>query len=186
MSGTLRLFVSVPVGPAWTGALARAADALRPPLGAAARWVRPDLYHVTVMFLGNQDPADVAPIEAALARAASEGGPFDLHLGEIGRLGGRERGALVAHVGDPSGGLAAYRRRLDAALGEAGIVFDAQPLRPHVTLARPRGRSGLPAAPPPDLSGVPPLAVDAIHLVRSELLPNGPRYLSLRSVGLGA
>ena len=57
MADTLRLFVGINVGDAWTEALSDTAGRLASSLDGKGRRVRPELYHVTVVFLGNQ-PAD--------------------------------------------------------------------------------------------------------------------------------
>ena len=186
MAELLRLFIGIDIGDAWTRRLGTTADALRDDLGRAVRWVRPELYHVTVVFLGNQLPDSVAAIEAALCGAATTVQPFSLRLTELRRLGGHERGALVAGVDDPSGGLQAFRVALDAELRRHGIQFDSKRLVPHVTLGRPRGRSGSVPLTPVNLRDAPPLAVHEITLVKSDLLPTGPRYESLSTAVLGA
>jgi 2'-5' RNA ligase len=185
MSESLRLFVGVELGQAWTERLWAAADRLREPLGRAIRWVRPELYHVTVVFLGSQPPELAEPIADALARAADLVAPFTLELGEVRRLGAHERGALVADVRDRSGGLQAYRSRLDEELRAAGIAFDAKPLVPHVTLGRPRGRRGPLPVVRIDLRDTPPLDVRQVGLIKSELRPDGPRYQAVATARLG-
>jgi RNA 2',3'-cyclic 3'-phosphodiesterase len=180
----LRLFVGIDVGDDWTSELTATADALREGLGRSVRWVRPELYHVTVVFLGNQPPASAPSIVSALESAASEVPPFDLRLTELRRLGGHEHGALVAGVEDPDGHLQRFRIRLDAALLKCDIAFDSKRLVPHVTLGRPRGRSGPVQFDPVDLRAALPLSVQAVDLIKSDLLPTGPRYESLSSVRL--
>lgn len=182
--GPLRLFVGIDIGDAWATHLETVAQELRRVTGSSARWVRPALYHVTVVFLGNQQPGDVPDLRDALDEAAAGSKPFTLRLTGIRRLGGHERGALVAGVDDVNGGLLAFRQRLDTALRAREIAFDSKPLVPHVTLARPRGRAGLSLVSNPDVSGVPPLLVQRVNLVQSALLPSGPQYTALQSAEL--
>lgn len=182
---TARLFVSVDLDPIWMAGLSAAADELRAVTGDLARYVKPDLLHVTVVFLGDQNAEGQELAGQALRAAAGASRPFALTLTEIVRLGGHEHGALVAAVDDASGELHQLRARLDRELRERGVRFDSKPLRPHVTLARPKRRSGpLPIA-PLDLSDAPPLDVRSVSLVRSFLLPTGPRYESLAKQRLG-
>jgi RNA 2',3'-cyclic 3'-phosphodiesterase len=186
MTDSLRLFIGIDVGHAWTERLGAVVDALRDDLGRAVRWVRPELYHVTVVFLGNQPPEAVASIDDALASAASKVHPFDLRLTDLRRIGGHEHGALVAGVDDPSGRLQAYRAALDADLRRHHLAFDSKRLVPHVTLGRPRGRSGPLPLTPVDLRDAQPLAVREINLVKSDLLPTGPRYETIATAQLGS
>jgi 2'-5' RNA ligase len=186
MSDALRLFVGIEIGDAWTERLGATVARLHSDLGGSVRWVRPELYHVTVVFLGNQPPDAVAGTERALISAATGVQPFTLALTELRRLGGHERGALVAGVEDRSGRLQRFRSRLDAALLDEEIAFDSKRLVPHVTVGRPRGRGG--SMPPVSVSfqGAEPLAVAAVNLVKSDLRPGGPVYETIASVTLGA
>jgi 2'-5' RNA ligase len=185
MSDSLRLFVGIDVGPVWTEALSSAADTIAETLTSGGRLVRPELYHVTVLFLGNQPPESVEQISRALSATGSAFRPFPLKLREVIRFGRHEHGALVAAVDDPTGTLQLVRSRLDDELGRQRISFDARGLVPHVTLVRPKRRTGpLPLA-SIDLSKTPALQVSEVHLVRSDLLPSGPRYQAIATAPFG-
>jgi 2'-5' RNA ligase len=185
MRQTARLFVGIDLDPIWTAGLSAAVDELRELAGDAARFVRPELFHVTVVFLGEQDAEGQEETRQAMRAAVAACKPFQLELTEIKILGGHEHGALVAGVADPSGGLLTLRAYLNEELRAHGVRYDAKPLVPHVTLARPkRRRTGpLPIA-PLDLTEAPPLQVNAATLVRSFLLPTGPKYESLMKLRL--
>jgi 2'-5' RNA ligase len=185
MSDSLRLFVGIDIGPAWTEALSSAADRIGETLRSGGRWVRPELYHVTVLFLGNQPAESVEQISSALAATGSAFKPFPLRLREVVRFGRHERGALVAAVDDPTGALQRVRSRLDNELGQQGISFDARGLVPHVTLVRPKRGAGVLPLAPIDLRKTPSLQVTEIHLVRSDLQPSGPRYQSIATARVG-
>jgi 2'-5' RNA ligase len=185
MSDALRLFIGINVGPAWTEALSATADSLAPTIGRSGRWVRPELYHVTVLFLGSQPPEAVAAISEALTGAAGRVRPFSLQLREVVRFGRHEQGALVAAVDDPSGALQRFREGLDAELRRHAISFDARSLVPHVTLVRPR-RRGEPLPPTSvDLRTVAPRLVSEVNLVRSDLQQAGPRYQTIATASVG-
>lgn len=185
MTARLRLFVGVALDEAWTDLLSETADRLRRPLGNRVRWVKPELYHVTVVFLGNQSPDTVPKIGEALEQASASVEPFDLRLVEVRRLGGHEHGAIVAGVQDASGRLGRLRRSLDDALREADVRFDAKALAPHVTLGRPRRGSGPLDVPRVNLGDSPPLIAREVALFKSDLRPDGPRYEVLATAPLG-
>jgi 2'-5' RNA ligase len=184
MSEALRLFVGIDVGPVWTETLSSTADLLAETIGSGGRWVRPELYHVTVLFLGNQPPEAVPQIGEALTAASADFQSFPLRLREVVRFGRHEQGALVAAVDDPTGKLQRLRARLDDELRRQQISFDARGLVPHVTLVRPRRGSGPLPATPLDLREAPPLDVAELQLVRSDLLQTGPRYQSIHTAPL--
>ena len=129
-----RLFVGVDLNEAWTDLLSETADRLRPDLEHRVRWVRPELYHVTLVFLGDQSADLTDAIGEALATAAASIKPFPLRLIGLRLLGAHERGAIVAGVDDPTGRLQALRASVDAELRRHGIRFDAKALVPHITL----------------------------------------------------
>ena len=186
MPESWRLFVGIDVGTDWTDRLAGIADRLRDDLGRTVRWVRPELYHVTVVFLGNQAPDLVESVTAILERAATRLEPFELRLVDLGPIGRHEHGALVARVHDQSGQLQRFRVELDSGLRRLGVAYDAKRLVPHVTLGRPRGRSGPIRVPSASLRDAPPLLVRAVNLVKSDLLPTGPRYETIATARFGA
>lgn len=184
MSDTLRLFVGISIG-AWTETLSSTAERLAETLQRAGRWVRPELYHVTVVFLGSQPADAVDPIADAIASAAATVRPFELRLRETVRFGRHENGALVAAVDDPSGTLQAMRACLDDELRRRGVRFDARPLSPHVTLVRPKRGAGALLQTSVDLRGAPPLLVREVNLVRSTLLPTGSQYQTIATAPVG-
>jgi RNA 2',3'-cyclic 3'-phosphodiesterase len=159
-----------------------------------ARWVAPELMHLTLVFLGEQ-PAELLPaIEDALTTAAAGVTPFTLVLGRLGHFGGGAPRVLwmEARASGP------HLERLHAALSEqlaaSQIAFDRKPLVAHLTLGRAR-RDAAPSAgralaqrlptlalPPPPA----PFRVETVALVRSDLSPRGPRYTTLRECPLGA
>lgn len=117
-------------------------------------WTPPATWHVTLAFLGEVDGERLADVEAAVGDAvatAGEGreegvvGPIELSLADPGRFG--DRVAWLGVEDRPRGAVA----RLGGAIQEEiaarpGLPVDRKPVRPHVTLARARGRRGkLPA-----------------------------------------
>ncbi len=185
MPESLRLFIGIDIGELRTESLSSTADGLRDSLGRAVRWVRPELYHVTVVFIGNQPPEAVGELSECMARAATRVAPFELHLVDLGPLGRHEHGALVARVHDPSGQLERFRVELDRGLRQVGVDFDSKRLVPHVTLGRPRGRSGPIQVKHVSLQDAPPLTVREVTLVKSDLLPTGPRYETIATAHVG-
>jgi len=143
----------------------------------AVRWTAPEVWHVTLRFLGGVAADAVAPVATALGAlrsyppAVAELGPATRRLG---------RSVLVL----PVAGLDGVAAAVDEALAGVGIAREERPFTGHLTVARARGRAALPGG----LSGAPLTAswpVDDVTLVESTLHgARGSRYTVLERVAL--
>lgn len=156
----------------------------------ALRRVPPEALHVTLAFLGNRQLSDVERIAEAMEEAATI--PVLLELGgPVGRPArGRPRLVALPASHGPIGGL---QERLSEDLVFEGLYEpEKRPFWPHVTVARVRAEGGgsrrpmqveIPSGPSPAervgwFHGV------RISLYRSELQPQGARYVPLAQVEL--
>jgi len=152
--------------------------------GEQPRRLDAESLHLTLCFLGEQPPAAVAQIAAALAGCAELLAAVDeLYLGAPAWLPPRRPRVLAVEVGDPAGALRALR---DALVDELAAALPWDPgrerFRPHVTVARMRAGSQRARELPP----TPALrfAPAAATLFRSSLDPDGARYEALASIPL--
>ena len=165
------------------------------PLREAApdvRWVSPERYHVTLRFLGDVAPS-VVPRLTAAAEALAPEPAFPARLTRTGTF--PRRGVPRVHwVGVRADPLRRLRHRLDEALATKGVRRDRDRFSPHLTIGRPgRGRrghtrsgQGTPEAASEQCEVCTDFVVRAVHLVRSELFPTGPRYANIHRVKLSA
>src|SRR5207249_553752 len=104
------------------------------------RWTAPGGWHVTLAFLGYQDPALVPTIASALDTATASGAPFALRLSGIGcfRRGRQVQVVWAGLEDDPAGSLARLQGSVTEQLEAAKVDFDRRPFSPHLTLARAR------------------------------------------------
>ncbi len=171
----------------------------------ALRGVKAAGMHVTLCFLGSRPTSALPAIEAACLQAPAcldgsaclqapagpdgdaGGGPRApaLALGDALWLPARRPRVLSVSLQDLDDGLAHLQASLAHGLANAcGYEPEQREFRPHVTIARVRGRARFalePVSPPPAL------AFDAgrISLYRSHLEAAGPRYERLLTVELG-
>jgi 2'-5' RNA ligase len=160
--------------------------------------------HLTLCFLGSRPVGEIDALAAALAVevAAEVEHTCELSVGAPLWLPPRRPHALAVEIHDPGGELARVQERVSGALVAASAWRpERRRFRPHITLARVRGRVGgsrpasdragaradrpgrelsLPAT--PRLSFTP----EAIVLYRSWLAPEGATYEALASRGLVA
>ncbi len=156
----------------------------------ALRATRAESLHVTMVFLGNRDPAAVEEIAAVVRRSAAPAPPMKLE--DPISLPRRGRASLFA-LPAPSAAASELRRALVDRLVIAGLHEpEERDFWPHVTVARVRaeGRGSRRPAPvvrrPGDLpEGLKHVFVSVrMTLYCSELQPGGSRYTPLAQIEL--
>ena len=189
----LRLFVAVELPGHIQDALGTTIERLRAQLGGAFRWVSPAAIHLTLKFLGDVDPERVPALTTALGSAAVAVEPFELRLEGSGLFPNRRSPSVVwAGIGGDVVALEALREAVEVAMTGTGEAAETRTFRPHLTLARVRGRlkptEGTALAArlgQVDYASVPPFRVDGVDLIQSELGPGGASYTRLAHVSLG-
>ena len=133
--------------------------------------------------------AEALPGLLSAVEALKCGAPFGARLTGAGTFP-RRGPPRVYWVGIRAAELLPLREGLDIALAEEGIEREDRTFSPHVTVGRTRG--GRPPEAPRarrQFGGFVPVGlgftVTAVHLVRSDLFPEGPRYANVRKVVLG-
>jgi 2'-5' RNA ligase len=132
----MRLFVAIEIPEGPRADARRRLQAVRDRL-PPARWVDPDVLHLTLVFLGSVEEPALPALGEALAGAAAGHPPFPLALAGGGTFPPR-RPARVAWIGVEAGPvLGALQADVAAAASRAvGYVPESRRYNPHVTLAR--------------------------------------------------
>jgi len=191
----MRAFIAIDLSDAIRQALGRLRD--RVSLPGTVRWVRSEGIHLTLKFLGEIDPLMIPDVTGAMARAGAAVPPFIFRVGGFGCFPG-PRNPRVFWVGVRTDGpsLAALKKNLDDELGPLGFGRESRAFKPHLTLARIKGRIG---TFPLDLfsrgeSGgggeaeervIGEQDAEEFVLFQSELKPSGAIYVPLATVLLG-
>jgi len=152
----------------------------------SVRWVKPELMHLTLRFLGDTAVSNLPAITAALDEVGRQAAPFALHLGGLGCFPNRKRPRViwVGLDGDKKP-LFELKAAVDAALLPFGWAVEERPFQAHLTLGRVNdGRSvgNLDLATQVQELAV---AVTAVHLIESQLQRSGPVYRVRHSSRLG-
>ena len=181
----MRLFLALDVPPSVRDALEAAVAPLREARDGLS-WTRAENWHVTLAFLGEVAPGP-DPVVAAVEGEVATASPIGLRLDGAGRFGRRILWMGVAD--DPPGAVAALGERLQQALAAQDLPVDRKPVRPHLTLARVRGR-GRGAVTPALVDDVPVApgswTASTVEVVASHLGAGGARYEVVASVPLPA
>lgn len=180
----MRLFVGIPIPEEYARIIREVQAVWKGRLASKVAWVRPELAHLTIKFLGEVDEGRVADIVRAMRTAAR--GIFEIQGGSGGFF--PPRGApRVVWLGFDRGAAecGAYFEALDAALGGKGFPAETRPFSPHVTVARVKETvrgddwAGLAA----DLTrDWPAFRADTAVLWQSVLRPTGPEYRRVSEV----
>jgi 2'-5' RNA ligase len=143
---------------------------------AGARWQSEDQLHLTLRFIGEVDGRQADDIDTALQSVRHP--RFDLALSGLGVFDRRgQPTALWAGV-SPHGPLKALHKKVDQALGRAGVAPEHRAYHPHITLAR-FGRGGASLQPLLEGAGAlssAPFTVGEFRLYESHLTAAGATY----------
>jgi 2'-5' RNA ligase len=187
----MRLFVALEVPEPVRREVRRRVAGLRERL-PRARWVNPDVLHLTLLFLGEVAPERLAALAEGLRRAFAPFPELPLRLAGGGTfpVGRPARVAWIGVTAPPE--LAPLQAAAAQAARQAigAPPADERSYHPHVTLARcpspwPRGAAEKFVAAFPGEIGPPFVAARGV-LVESRLSPRGPSYRDLADLPLGA
>jgi len=151
------------------------------------RWVKVSSIHLTVVFMGDVEEADLPGIQEVVGQVCHGYAPFSLAVNGMG-IFGPVRNPRVLWIGLEGhvDRMARFRHALHAGLKPLGIREEKRPFRPHLTLGRFR------KGPNPgtvidrflsryqDLSS-PECSLEKLVLFRSQLGPGGAIYHKLHS-----
>ena len=105
--------------------------------GVQARWVKPELSHLTLAFLGSITPNKLELIGNILEAVASQIKPVQLHFLKIGCFPGPTKARVIfIDLGGELGKLNALAMKIRKRLKKEKIWFDEKPFVSHITLAR--------------------------------------------------
>lgn len=200
---SLRAFISVniPSTPEIDDTLRDLAGCVR-----GVTWVKRENLHFTLKFLGQVEEKSVGGISAALRDVSARHAPFSISFKSVGAFPNVIRPRVVwigmeeiriAPVGlsmHGSGTMAAIQADIEDALAPLGFKKEERPFSPHLTIGRAKNREGQNLTANKILAEKIGLSkglnygtfeVSSICLMRSDLLPMGPRYTVIEEFPLG-
>ena len=188
---TIRAFLAITLSSDVLTGIGGLQDRLKRELPSGlVRWVRPEGIHLTLRFLGDTPVEQVDSVAQAAHDASAPHAPFALAVRGTGCFPNPHRPRVIwAGVHEPTGTLARLQRDIERMIQPLGFPPEGRPFRPHLTLGRVRGRDrGAIQTLGETVCGATfpggQMHVDAVHLIRSELLPGGAVYTRLSSAPL--
>ena len=191
---SIRSFVAVSLPEAVLVSLEQLQTRLqRGPGGNAGRWVRASGIHLTLKFLGDVSSKGLDAVYADVQQSCERHQPFHATIEGLGCFPNTRRPRNVwVGVHDKGAELRDLQHDIERALERAGFAREGRPFTPHLTLARVKRQ-----AHPADirtlgsfvaqLAGcqIGELVIDQVHVIKSDLEPQGAVYTQLYSAPLG-
>lgn len=196
MTTNFRLFISINLTPGLLATLTDLQNQLKRQLASQPlRWARPEGIHLTLKFLGDTETGQIEEIVRALTQTVEPHQSFNLSIGGLGCFPNqRKPRVLWVGVQDPDDHLRRLAAGVDDAMAGLGWKRENRPYTGHLTLARVKKYANnqdkqalselLSAVEVADTLGV--LPVQTIHLMRSQLQPDGAVYTSLITLPLNS
>lgn len=150
--------------------------ALTGPETSRLRWQPESNWHVTLRFVGDTDAACVADLQQLLKSTAPRHPAFTMILSAIETFPSAQRPLVVAATGDAPATAVDLVADLEAGCQQLAFPADERAWRPHMSLARVRGRRPLHL---PSTATRVELRVRRICLMRSVATERGRTYVPL-------
>lgn len=184
----LRTFVAIELSENIRQAIKTAQDYLKT-LDCDMKWVRPEIAHLTLKFLGDVTADKIQTIEQALRESVQDLQPIQTQLTSLGLFPDIRRPRILwIGTEDKEGRIQQLAESVETALGHRGFKKENREFRPHVTIGRlrsPKNADKLAEAVrrfcvPSGISQ----SINAVTLFQSTLTPQGPVYNLLRKIVL--
>jgi 2'-5' RNA ligase len=178
--GEIRAFIAIELPIEVTKKLEEAKRDLskRLPKGGI-RWVKSENIHLTLRFLGNVAQQRLVDIYEGLDQLAAESSRFSLDLGALGCFPNPRRPRVIwIGLGGGADQLGVVQDKISQMLLPMGWEEEGRSFHPHLTLGRVKNAKNVVEARFPWgnvlVSGC--IEVTAVHLIESQLLPQGAEY----------
>lgn len=182
----IRTFIAIELPAELKQALASLIMTLRKSNPSPVKWVGAEKIHLTLAFLGDTLPNDVALATGCIDEAAAGASPFDLDVSGLGCFPDCSRPRVLWCGLHPMHQLKPLQANLSRCLLEKGFALENRAFSPHLTLAR--FSTPLDAASLHHLrhsmdklasTNIGVLSVREIVLFKSDLRPQGAIYTPL-------
>ncbi|MCE9646159.1 MAG: RNA 2',3'-cyclic phosphodiesterase [Chloroflexi bacterium] len=190
--GLLRAFIAIELPQHLQVSIEKQTARLHQTLGdQVIRWVPTHNMHLTLKFIGDISTSHVDFLKQLIAQEAASHPQFDLQIGGLGSFPTPRRPRILWAGLHAPADLVSLQNGIE--MGTARLGYDRQerPFSPHLTLGRVRQnitemdmqkiRAALDTI---QLGNIGTTRVDSVHLIKSDLHPDGPVYTKLFSAPL--
>lgn len=189
---TIRAFVAIETPREVQEILARRTSALRQKLPAPlVRWVPAGNIHLTLKFLGETSLAMLEQLTPLLEAEAAEHTTFHLSIGGLGLFPSRAQPRVIWIGLTAPPALQTLQRNIESICARLGYPPEDRPFSPHLTIGRINQRLNAEekqrirlVLEEVQIGNVGIIPVEAIHIFKSELRPEGAVYTRLHTLPL--
>jgi 2'-5' RNA ligase len=188
----IRTFIAVDLPPNVLDALGQITTQLQAKLpDTPVRWVNFEKMHLTLKFLGDVSTENIGMVERILRSEAAKRQVMEIGIGGIGAFP-KMRHPRVIWIGvEAPSELFDLRRGIEDGVARLGYTYDKYEFTPHLTLGRISRKASA-----TDVRKVGEVLhdfqvgfigvarIDAVHLYRSDLHPDGAKYTRLYTADL--
>jgi 2'-5' RNA ligase len=139
----MRLFIGIPLSAGVRAELAAVVAELHH-AAPNLRWTAPEMWHITLQFLGSTAAEQFDCLKARLPQVKAA--PVPLRLASLGAF---ERAGIVYVDVEQTPALLELQQQVTAATAHCGFAPEERPFHPHITLARAKGRARFRGVPAP-------------------------------------
>jgi len=185
-TNTIRAFIAIELDQRIEETISKLSHELSIKLPHRLRWVKADLIHLTLNFLGNIPAAKTGILTDLMNATVNNIQPFEVAFRGLGCFPNLNRPRVIWIGMEQSSDLNELQKSLTDALKENGFEIETRQFSPHLTLAR------VPETTPhPVLQQigreinnyktveVGRMQITQLKLIKSDLTPSGPRYTIL-------
>jgi 2'-5' RNA ligase len=181
----MRLFLAVNLPEGVRRELYRRSRVIREAAPSVA-WVRADLLHFTVRFLGEVSEEGLAPLLDEVGRAVATRRVFDVELSGVGAFPSMDVPRVIWAGVAQGGELRALASAVEGALQQLGFEGESKEFVPHLTLGRvkrplPASERRALASAAREFKAYLGVRVTHVDLMKSVLRPDGPQYTLLHN-----
>lgn len=159
----------------------------------SVRWVRPEIVHLTLKFLGDTPLAQVEEVKAALGQAAAAARPCEFTVGGVGCFPNTRRPRVIwVGLQEHTGALVQLRDLVEDHVASIGFPTEKRRFSPHLTLGRVNRRASQSevreigeVVATSAIGTIGEVAVDSVSYLKSDLRPSGAVHTTILEVGLG-
>jgi len=153
--------------------------------GVQARWVKPEITHLTLAFLGETALDKISPLGIILENAAKEISSINLQLEQVSFFPSPVKARIIyLSLSGEIGKLNTLALKIRKKLKKEKIWFDEKQFSNHLTLGRFKRRQNLREIIPKMKIKKIKFIGQTIALKESQLTPQGPIYKTIKEISL--